>query len=279
MNTWFKFVCGITLALTGPAFNLPAQPWSVSTAPAVTPQPNPIISNAALPPGVLAFNSETQEFTAEPGVLTASFTFWVTNVSSGEVVLQYIQTSCGCTAPKIQLPATLPAGQALEIPVTMDLRGRSGVNIKTVTLYTDKGQKPLQVKAIMLAGEQVMSAADRLRNQQIAMVDRQAVFKGDCARCHLEPLIGKTGKDLYVAACGICHDAKDRAPIVTNLRQLKVNPTEEYWRFYTAHGKPATMMPGFAQPQGPLSQPQIDSLVAYLQQEFGPKVPPLIAPK
>jgi hypothetical protein len=42
---------------------------------------------------------------------------------------------------------------------------------------------------------------DRLRNIQLAMADRQVVFKNDCAECHAKPAIGKTGQPLYEAAC------------------------------------------------------------------------------
>ena len=36
-------------------------------------------------------------------------------------------------------------------------------------------------------------------NIQNALADRQAVFKGDCASCHVEKGVGKMGAELYMA--------------------------------------------------------------------------------
>jgi mono/diheme cytochrome c family protein len=157
----------------------------------------------------------------------------------------------------------------VEIPISMDLRGKTGVVTKGVTIYTDRGQKVVLVKATILPGDNTMGALDRERNQQLALADPQAIFKGDCARCHVEPVIGKMGKELYTTACGICHEAEHRASMVPDLHALKVTPNEDYWRMFITQGKPGTLMPGFAQAKGgPLSEMQINSLVAYLVKEF-----------
>jgi mono/diheme cytochrome c family protein len=153
----------------------------------------------------------------------------------------------------------------------MSLAGKSGVVVKTVTVHTDKGSKVLMVKTTIQAPppDTAAEAMNRQRNQQIAMTDRQSVFKGDCAKCHVEPLIGKTGKELFTAACGICHEAEHRATMVQDLHQLKVAPNAEYWKFFIVNGKPATLMPAFSQAQGgPLSDAQIATLVDYLVKDF-----------
>jgi cytochrome c553 len=148
----------------------------------------------------------------------------------------------------------------------MNLLGKSGVILKGVTIHTDKGQKPLMVKATIPApNPNLMTAADRERNQLLAKADPQAIFKGDCARCHVEPVIGKMGKDLYTAACGICHDAEHRATMVADLRNLPNDTNADYWKLMVTMGKPNTLMPAFSQAQGgPLSEAQISSLVEYL---------------
>lgn len=116
--------------------------------------------------------------------------------------------------------------------------------------------------------------AERERNLLLAKADRQAVFKGECAKCHAEPALGKTGRELYVAMCGICHDDGHRASVVPDLRALKFMPDAQYWRTWITLGKSGTMMPGFAQAEGgPLTAAQIHSLVIYLGKEFLTAVP------
>jgi mono/diheme cytochrome c family protein len=227
----------------------------------VTPNFGPLAS------GVLAFDAEQKEYITKPGEYVADYVFLLTNISPAELTIYRVHTSCGCTTTKLPpMPWKLPPGGSGEIPVHMNLAGKSGVVFKTVTLQTDKGQKPLGVKATITAMDpNLMSAADRERNQLLAKADRQAVFKGDCARCHVEPVIGKVSKDLYTTACGICHEAEHRATMVPDLRNLPNDTNADYWRLMITLGKPNTLMPAFAQAQGgPLSDMQVNSLVQYL---------------
>jgi mono/diheme cytochrome c family protein len=230
-----------------------------------------LLANSPLPPGILAFDADQKEYIAKPGEVNCPFVFTVTNISPGAVSIRFIQTSCGCTTSRIQLPMNLAPGATGEIPITMNVAGKTGVVPKTVTVHTDQGHRVLVVRANIQppAANPAAEAMNRERNQQIAAADRQAVFKGDCAKCHVEPTVGKYGKDLYVAACGICHAAEHRATMVPDLHQLKVTPNAEYWRFFVENGKPGTLMPAFSVPQGgPLTDPQIESLVGYLVKEF-----------
>lgn len=252
-----------------------AAPSPQTPPPVAQPHPQaalaPQLSNMPLPVGVLAFDADQKDFVAKPGEQNGSFVFNVTNISTSEVTITFVQTSCGCTTAKIQLPMKLGPGGAGEIPINMSLIGKTGVVIKTVTVHTDKGQKVLMVKSTIPdpPADPAGMAMNRDRNLQIAQADRQAVFKGDCARCHVEPVVGKMGKDLFTAACGICHEAEHRATMVTDLHALKVIPNAEYWKFYIVNGKPATLMPAFSQAQGgPLSDAQIASLVDYLVKDF-----------
>jgi mono/diheme cytochrome c family protein len=267
-----------SVAVTNPPAQVrPAAPtWTnaVTITPPVAPPQRaapPQLTSTPLPAGVLAFDAEQQECVLKPNEMTGSFVFNATNISPREVTVTFIQTSCGCTAANIQLPMKIGPGGNAQIPVNMDVRGKSGAITKTVTLHTDHGYKVLMVKSTIPApaANAAGMALNRERNQQLALADRQAVFKGDCARCHVEPVIGKMGKDLYTFACGICHEAEHRATMVPDLHQLKVTPNAEYWKLFITQGKPATLMPAFAQVQGgPLSDAQINSLVDYLVKDF-----------
>jgi mono/diheme cytochrome c family protein len=104
-----------------------------------------------------------------------------------------------------------------------------------------------------------------MRQMAAAKVDRQAVFKNDCATCHMKQGQFRFGKALYDADCGICHEAEHRASMVPDLHHLKVPTNEEFWLTWIAHGKPGTFMPAFSQGDGgPLTDMQIASLAAYL---------------
>ncbi len=250
----------------------PPIPQLAPAKPVIAPPPQqPPQALGQLPDGVLAFDALTQDYTTKAGEVEAKFNFNVTNVSSGEVIISGVQTSCGCTVAHLTYPWKIPAGGSGVIPLTMNLMGKSGIVFKSATVLTDKGQKMLTVKVTITPPEAnpLTMGADREKNRLIATQDRQSVFKGECAKCHVEPVIGQMGKVLYDKACGICHEAEHRATMVTDLHNLKTVPNAEYWKFSVVHGKPGTLMPAFAQTEGgPLSDAQIASLVDYLVKDF-----------
>jgi mono/diheme cytochrome c family protein len=149
---------------------------------------------------------------------------------------------------------------------TVNLAGKSGTLFKTLAVNTDKGSKTLMLKIIIQPFVMPkMSEADRARNLKIATADRQAVFRGECASCHVQRGEGQYGKALYDADCAICHESESRATIVPDLRALKTPTNFEFWRIWIAHGKPGSLMPAFSTVDGgPLSEMQITSLAAYL---------------
>ncbi|MSU50175.1 MAG: cytochrome c, partial [Opitutus sp.] len=131
---------------------------------------------------------------------------------------------------------------------------------KTLHVTSTAGTQVLTV-TVVLPDEPPNS---RDNNQRVAAVDRQAVFRGDCATCHTVPLAGRTGAELFVVACGICHFASHRAAMVPDLLSPREPRDAAYWQKWIGEGKPGTLMPGFAINQGgPLTDDQIVSLVAY----------------
>jgi mono/diheme cytochrome c family protein len=119
-----------------------------------------------------------------------------------------------------------------------------------------------------------MTDADRERGVAAAKVDRQAVFKGDCASCHIAKGTGKYGKALYDSVCAVCHEAEQRATMVPDLHNLKVSTGGDFWRTWISQGKAGSLMPAFSSAQGgPLSDLQIASLTSYLSQTFPSRVP------
>ena len=215
---------------------------------------------------------ESREYTSKPGDRFAHFTFWFTNVSASEVFITSARGSCSCT--KAQLSATpwrIPAGTNSPLEITMDLAGKSGTVTKSVTVESTAGRKVLMVTTTVTpaspqAGSS-MNDAERVKNMQAALADRQAIFKrAECASCHADPAKGQTdGGQLYAGVCSNCHDSPHRASTVPDLRALKHPTDAEHWRKWITYGRAGSMMPAFVQSEGgPLSQQQIEAIVAHL---------------
>ena len=261
--------------------------------PAAVAAPTPAPA-AVANPNALKWDAESKDYNAKPGDASASFTFNVTNVSPTEVSITSLRTSCGCTVAQLpplpEKPFVLFPGSNVPIHVTMDLRGKMGTVTKTISVDSSAGFKSLLVRVnlpqtppanIAAADPHATPAAngmgDRAKNIQNALADRQAVFKGECAKCHVDKGVAKMGKELYAADCGICHDAEHRAAMVPDLKVPRSQRDLAFWQKWIVEGKAGTMMPAFASTQGgPLTQEQIDSLTVYLYENY-PKSPAALA--
>jgi len=218
----------------------------------------------------LVFDAETKQYDAKPGEMIAPFTFNLTNVWTNEIKIDQVHASCGCTTAKLpQTPWHIPPGGSGEVKAQVNLAGKpAGLVVKTLTFFTSVGNRIVTLKVNIpppntgLAG---MSPADRKAAMAKAMGDAQAIFKGDCMKCHVDKGAKTLGQDLYAADCGICHESSHRDSAVPDLHALKQPTNLDYWKTMISFGKPHTMMPGFALAQGgPLSDEQITSLAAYL---------------
>lgn len=253
----------------------PNQAASPSPQPIPAPKPPPPSPAPPAKSGALVWDAEQKEYKAGAGETTVLFSFSFTNTSASEVVINRVQPSCGCTTTKNlpSLPWRLPGGAHEQIDLVVNLTGKSGTLVKSVLVDTSAGSKSLLLRVEIPAGSAtngtftVLTEAARAANLQTAAADRQAIFKGDCAKCHVAPAAGQTGRELYASACGICHDAEHRASMVPDLRTLPHPTTSEFWKTLIAQGKPGTLMPAFAQEEGGnLNNTQINSLVQYLVQ-------------
>lgn len=265
--------------LRGNGVPLPAAP--VSASPALPPTPAPSVGYAAkvLPARedkALVLDATTKELVATPGAESCTFTFSVTNASAAEIVITQVRTSCGCSVAKLpSQPWRIAPGARGSFDINVDLQGKTGVLVKTATIDTARGFRNLSFKVTIPSI--AMDPSARERNQALALANRQAVFKGDCAKCHAEPARGLTGAALYLAACAVCHSEEHRASMVPDLHALKPTPPREFWEQMITQGRPGTLMPAFADAQGgPLTASQIQSLVDYLTTEFASKQPPSI---
>jgi mono/diheme cytochrome c family protein len=267
------------------AGNLSATAQATDPAPLITTAPvttSPVYvpdishANEPLPDGIIAWDELMKSTDATNAQDFARFTFTFTNATAQNLTILNVHPSCGCTTAEMPpVPWTLPGGTSGQIKLNVNLAGKSGTLFKTVNVSTDKGSKTLTLRINILAPVVVkMSENDRAKGVAAAMVDRQAVFKGDCASCHLPNIQGKYGQPLFAAVCAICHEAEPRASMVADLHNLQVPTNEEFWRAWITAGKAGSLMPAFATSQGgPLNDMQIASLAAYLNAVNPSRVP------
>jgi mono/diheme cytochrome c family protein len=219
------------------------------------------------PMSPLVWDSMTKETSPTVGQPSADFTFNVTNTADTEVVINNVQTSCGCTVARTPPRPWHIAGHTNDsMTISVNLAGKSGTFTKAITVFA--GGFPNQVLTVTVHMPDI-SEAMRARNLQLAVTDRQAVFKNDCAGCHEAPTKGKMGLELFTTACEICHDPRGpgetRATMVPDLRALN-HPTDyAFWKTIITIGKPGTLMPAFGSVAGgPLSDEQVESLARAL---------------
>jgi mono/diheme cytochrome c family protein len=201
--------------------------------------------------------------------------FSADSVMQSPVTIQNVHPSCGCTTAQLPpIPWTLAPGTNGQIGVTVNLAGKYGTVVKSVHVGTDEGAYDLIVQiTIVRQSIKPPTDAERMRQMEIAHADRQAVFRNDCAACHVKPGQSKYGKDLFDADCAICHEAQHRASMVADLHTLTVPTNYDFWHTWIAHGKPGTFMPAFSTAEGgPLSDMQITSLADYLNSAIPSRV-------
>lgn len=212
----------------------------------------------------LAWDALEKTHEAKRGETNVVFHFQVTNQAAGVVIVKAVHPSCHCTVARLpSLPWRLKPGESGAMDVDVDVNNRWGQINKTIEVETSAGTNTLRVIVKMPL------PTEREKNRITAFADRQAVFKADCANCHLKPAAGKTGAELYQAICTICHEAEHRAEMVPDLAKLQKPMDGAYWLNWIRLGKPGTFMPAFSKPfGGPLTEDQIASLIPFLSQKF-----------
>ena len=255
-------------------------PIVVVETPVPPPEPPPVVEVPpvkALPASALTWDATEQRRVVKEGEGPVLFRFQMKNVSPQPVVIEKVNVSCGCTTVETrEMPFTLAPGASEDLQVSMSLAGKFGTVTKSLLVQGSQATWTLLVTSeITPPSDEVlvpdvpngagMSAGVRGKNIGLAMADRQAVFKGDCARCHTQPAERQLGYGLYLGACAICHDAEHRASMVPDLRVADESHDAAYWRENITDGVDGTLMPAFAKTHGGiLSDEQIESLVKFL---------------
>lgn len=239
----------------------------IGAEPPTDPSPAPPV-----PEGTLSWSSTHLEAVAEPMGRFVTFAFGITNVSRSTVSILGTESSCECTVAELpSKPWIFNPGDSGTIHVRMNITGRFGKLTKKVFVNTSHGRQTLTVETRIPLTPAPFNVSARQMDLAAAQKDPQAIFKGGCAACHSLPTIGRHGKSLFDKACGICHLAEHRAEMVPDLSTLARPRDATYWRTLVEHGKPGTLMPGFARERGGILEPnQVDSLVEYLLTAYPP---------
>ncbi|MFN7141986.1 MAG: DUF1573 domain-containing protein [Limisphaerales bacterium] len=259
MKKLFHFIPLICLSALSLIFIAAQEPPTAAPAPQAP----------AARPHALTWDAMEKTYHAEFGETSAPFTYWVTNTSTMPVLISSVNPSCGCTVADYPKPWNLAPGESGEIKASMNFAGKTGIQSKIMSVISSGG--PQQTLTMRVVIPHDTNEERRKQNMAIAAKDRQAVFKNDCASCHVEPLKGKRGQELFVAGCNICHDpyTGHRAEIVPDLKKLAFPTDRNFWKKIITEGKEGTLMPGFGQAHGgPLTEEEIDSLVDYALEAF-----------
>lgn len=101
-------------------------------------------------PNILAWDATEKTYRARPGDRQAPFTFSLTNVSSGPVVIYDTSTTCDCTVASLpSRPWLISSGGTGEIQVTMDVHNKIGTVSKEIIVFTSQGNRRLKVTAVV----------------------------------------------------------------------------------------------------------------------------------
>lgn len=131
----------------------PTEPGALAGIPAPPAKTNAIQlpdTGNNMAPDILDWDATEKMYRANPGELRAPFTFSLTNVSSGPVMIYDTSTTCDCTVASLpSKPWTLPSGGSGQIHATIDLRNKTGAVTNHIIVFTSKGNRRLTVEAIL----------------------------------------------------------------------------------------------------------------------------------
>jgi len=177
------------------------------------------------------------------------------NEAAESVVIEEVETSCGCTVAEYPKEEIGP-GEEFRIIATVNTVYKTGLAKKTM-IVRFKGDV-LPPKRIKVFG----SVLPRANPEQAHKEGGQGGFFGaECAACHVNPGKGLRGYKLYLADCAFCHgvfgNGRGDAPMAFGGE----TKDKERLRAAISGGTPGKM-PAFGQAAGgPLDEGQIDSLV------------------
>lgn len=197
------------------------------------------------------------------------YEFDFSNDGDSELEITNVQTSCGCTAATAGEKNKYAPGEKGKIRITFNSNGKVGKIEKTVLVQSNSPEPNDQIILSLLFDVKLPSEEEK---QHMTIMAGQSIFDGACKDCHVTKGIGKIGKELYDADCGICHgDPKDHKPHGPIDKNTAVKYTDDELVAFIKNGSPTqpTMMPGFHKDKGgPLTTDEIMTLLAYIRSDL-----------
>lgn len=230
----------------------------------VTPGRKPVIISVYEPPIIYAEN-RIQDIGSVRTDSRAESEFLLYNVGGAHLRIRDLQTSCGCTVANISKRVVAP-GDFTRIRVALDTSIKLGQVRKTITVMSNDPKR--SALALFLVGNVLPAPISGHQPIRLQAKDRLVLFKGDCARCHVDAGRGKTGKALFQADCAMCHGMEGQGHQSAGPSLLHLDEKDRTRvRAVIADGSPhSPQMPPFSdQHGGPLKADEIDSLVRFLE--------------
>ena len=95
---------------------------------------------------ILAWDATKKEYHAKPGEMSAPFTFSLTNISSGPVMIYDTSTTCECTVASLpSKPWNVPSGGSGKLEASINLSNKVETVTNSVIVFTSKGNRRLNL--------------------------------------------------------------------------------------------------------------------------------------
>ncbi len=182
------------------------------------------------------------------------YDFEFSNAGDGDLLIEKVVATSGNTKAHASL-ARLKPGEKGSITVAIDMRGKKGIFINKVDVYTNDPITPVTALSVKI------SVKDRIHMAQYKASD---IFSSDCRTCHVDRGQGKKGWDLFKADCFMCHNAGKNTSLSTMSKKQS-----KYLLKAIRDGVENTLMPGFAGVAGgPLDDADIQSLMELINPAY-----------
>jgi len=223
-----------------------------------TVQPHEPVTITQGQPGHIVFEEGFFDFGTVVEGDIVKHTFKLRNDGAGAARIVKTETSCGCTTASGALKSYAP-GEAGEMEVVVDTKGKKGIVIKTVTVTLENND----VATTELSLTMKLEPPPHPKIEKMRNINTEAA----CKSCHLESGEGQSGVFLYHRVCSQCHGKKGVGGFGRTLNDASLNKLDDARLNQVIRaGLPDKDMPSFVEGvTPPLSEEQVVSLIQYIR--------------
>ena len=245
-------IVGLIILLTLGASYFFFKPASPST------QPVAPVAVASSLRGHIVFEESFFDFGTVTEGDIVKHTFKLKNDGASAARIVKTETSCGCTTASGALKAYAP-GEAGEMEVVVDTKGKKGIVVKTVTVTMENNEvEKAELSLTMKLNPPPHPKIGNMRN-----INTEAA----CKSCHLESAEGQSGVFLYHRVCSQCHGKKGVGGFARALNDAEWQKVDDAnIKKVILGGLPDKGMPSFVDGVAPpLTEEQVGSLIQYIR--------------